>query len=66
MSFLIFGIILMTYTAGGSIDNTGDTDLILKFNKDNNTWDTVGNMLMERSFHAISVVPLNDIIDYCN
>ena len=66
MSFLIFGIILMTYTAGGSIDNTGDTDLILKFNKDNNTWETVGHMLMERSFHAISVVPLNDIIDYCN
>ena len=68
--FTFLAIFSMKYITGGyfSGPNSGPaqpSDQILKFNKDNNTWETVGNMLMERSNHAISVVPLNDIIDFC-
>ena len=60
----------MTKTSVGGRDQdemNGATSLdeVLHFNISTHLWDKVGNMKMRRSSHAISVVSVKDIINYC-
>merc|ERR1712227_688024 len=41
-------------------------DYVLSYNTNDESWTLVGNMRSSRGFHAASVVPLDQIVDYCN
>jgi len=41
------------------------SDMFLKFNTITNNWEIVGRTREKKSAHAVSTVPVRDIIDYC-
>jgi len=41
-------------------------DYVLSYNTTSQSWTLVGNMRSSRGFHAASVVPMDQIVDYCN
>ena len=51
------------YTGGVAASMT--YDYVLSFNNTDGSWAQVGNMRKPRGYHAVSVVPLDQIIDYC-
>ena len=52
------------YTGGVAASKT--YDYVLSYNTTDGSWTQVGNMRKPRGYHAVSVVPLDQIIDYCN
>ena len=38
---------------------------VLSYNITSREWDHIGNMIHNRSDHAISLVPAVDIVDHC-
>jgi len=56
--------IIMT---GGYEGYTGNTyDYIVSFNSSEENWTFVGTMRKPRGFHAVSVVPMAEVIEFCN
>ena len=57
------------FTSGGYyIDANGRrhfSDLILKFDPIFNNWEIVDHMNIKRHYHAVDLVPISDIVDYC-
>ena len=41
-------------------------DETVMFNKQTQSWDTVGHLSLAISAHAASVVSLDDVIQHCN
>ena len=52
--------------AGGYDRRTGAVDYILHFNQTTRSWTQVGQLQEARASHGVSVVNVEDIIDYCN
>jgi len=55
-------------TGGYYIDANGRrhfSDLILKFDPIFNNWEIVDHMKIKRHYHAVDLVPISDIVDYC-
>ena len=50
--------------AGGSDNNVYDD--ILQYDPEEDTITSVGHMIQARSFHAISVVPAEDYLQWCD
>jgi len=50
-------------TGGGN--RNGNQNYVLSYNVSERSWNQVGNMRMARSFHGASLVPVDQIIDYC-
>ena len=50
----------------GGYDGNNNHNYILTFNSSEENWSKIGTMQKPRSYHAISVVPMADVIDYCN
>ena len=55
-----------SYFVGGSDGSYNDVDTILGFDTGTSSWNLVGNMRMKRSYHAVSLVNLEDVSAYCN
>ena len=59
-----FNLFNLFYFTGGFDGYTHD--YIVSFNSREENWTVVGTMRKPRGFHAVSVVPMADVIDYCN
>ena len=53
----------MSLTLGGKVDQSKESvlDSVLMFNKTFLKWDLVGNMMIPRYNHAVSIVDLREI-----
>ena len=40
-------------------------DIIWRFDADKEEWEEAGRMQVARYFHAVSTVPISDVIKYC-
>ena len=59
-------MIIYTQIILGGVEYIGDHhDWILKFDKTSLQWTEVGKMSQTRYYHAMSVVNVGDILDYC-
>ena len=52
--------------AGGRDSDLDDYDDILEYDPEEDTITTVGHMTQARGFHAISVVPTADYLQWCD
>ena len=67
LSILIQFIIIYFNFTGGYEGYTGNTyDYIVSFNSSEENWTFVGTMRKPRGFHAVSVVPMAEVIEFCN
>merc|ERR1712098_303072 len=53
------------FITGGKRDYKTRTDEIMKFNPTTSQWEKTGELIIARSSHAMSVLPLKEIQPYC-
>ena len=55
-----------SYFVGGADGSYNDVDTIHGFDTGTSSWNLVGNMRMKRSYHAVSLVNLEEVAAYCD
>ena len=51
---------------GGLTSSMSKTDKTVMFNKQTQSWDTVGHLTRAVELHTASVVTLDDVIEHCS
>ena len=59
-------LILMIHLIAGGYDGVDRYDDILEYDPEEDTITTVGHMIQARAMHAISVVPTEDYLRWCD
>ena len=55
------------HNAGGTYwDGSTYYDDVLEYDEQKREWNKIGSMSITRSFHAVTVVNINSIMEYCN
>ena len=57
---------LITKCSGGSDGANYYLDEILEFSPTSGEWTVLDNMMKGRSFHAVSVIKADDVIQFCS
>ena len=58
-------VLPLIFIITGGENDSSYRDEVLKFDTTDNSWTQVGTLTRTRSYHAMSVVKLSDIINYC-
>ena len=64
MKYLSLDFIFVNKCLGGS-DGDHTYDTILEFNEETGEWSQLDRMTEARNYHAVSVIPLYDVMQYC-
>ena len=58
-------LVISILPLGGYKGDNIDVNSVLSFNKDTKTWEEIGQLKTAIAYHAVSIVTLGEIEDFC-